>query len=90
MGKQLVQWFLFCVLVGIGIAYLTGRALGPEASYLSVFRFVGTGAFYAPRPGPGGRIHLDGARLEHNPEERLRRAPLCARTAGTFGWLWPR
>lgn len=31
----------------MGVAYLAGRALAPGASYLAVFRFAGTGAFYA-------------------------------------------
>ena len=45
MGKSLAQWFLYCVLVGIFAAYLTGRAFGPGSDYRTVFRFTGTTAF---------------------------------------------
>ena len=41
MGASLVQWFLYCVLVGIFAAYIAGRALGSGANYLEVFRFAG-------------------------------------------------
>lgn len=45
MGKSLVQWFLYSVVVGVFAAYVAGRALGPEADGLPVFRFVGVTAF---------------------------------------------
>lgn len=45
MGMQLVQWFFYCIVVGVFAAYIAGRALGPDASYLDVFRFAGTTAF---------------------------------------------
>jgi hypothetical protein len=31
MGKNLVQWFLFSVVVGVFSAYISGRALAPGA-----------------------------------------------------------
>lgn len=45
MGAQLGQWFVFCILVGIFVAYVTGRAVGAGAEYLGVFRFAATTAF---------------------------------------------
>lgn len=45
MGKELVLWFVYCVVIGIFAAYVAGRALGPGAHYLAVFRFAGTTAF---------------------------------------------
>lgn len=45
MGKSLVQWFVYCLVVGIFAAYVAGRALGPGATGLAVLRFVGTTAF---------------------------------------------
>ena len=47
MGAQLTQWFVYCVLVCIVAAYVTGRALGPGAPYLEAFRFAGCAAFTA-------------------------------------------
>src|SRR5687768_967042 len=47
MGVQLVQWFLYCVLVGMLTAYVTGRAVGPGAQGVEVFRFAGAVSFIA-------------------------------------------
>lgn len=90
MGKQLVQWFLYAVVVGILAAYVAGRALGPGATYLQVFRFAGCTAFiayslalfqnsiwYRRSWGTTLRSTFDG--LVYG-----------LLTGGTFGWLWPR
>src|SRR5262245_35252418 len=45
MGKNLVQWFLYCLVISIFAAYLSGRLLGPETAFRQVFRVVGTIAF---------------------------------------------
>lgn len=89
MGKSLIQWFIYCVVVGIVAAYIAGRALGPDAHYLAVFRFVGCTAFvgyalallqnsiwYKRKWSTTLKTMFDG----------LIYALL---TAGTFGWLWP-
>jgi hypothetical protein len=47
MGKQLTQWFLYCIVVSIFAAYIASRSLGAGADYLDVFRFAGTTAFAA-------------------------------------------
>ena len=45
MGKQLGLWFGFSLLVGVMVAYLTGRTVMGPAEYLTVFRIAGTVAF---------------------------------------------
>jgi hypothetical protein len=45
MGKSLGLWFVYIVIVNVFAAYVTGRAVGPGADYLTVFRFIGTTAF---------------------------------------------
>ena len=45
MGPIFGLWFVYCVVVSIFAGYVAGRALGPGAPYLEVFRFVGTVAF---------------------------------------------
>jgi hypothetical protein len=89
MGKSLVLWFLYCVLVGMFAAYLAGQALGPDAHCLAVFRLTGAAAF--------GGYSL--ALLQNSIwYRRAWRATFklmadgfvyAAVTAGTFGWLWP-
>jgi hypothetical protein len=89
-GTSLAMWFAYAVLMSLFAAYLAGRALGPGAVYLDVFRFAGTTAFagyslallqnsiwYKRNWGSTLKSVLDG----------LIYALL---TAGTFGWLWPR
>ena len=46
-GKNLGLTFVFYVVTGVFVAYLTGHALGPGAAYGSVFRISGTAAFLA-------------------------------------------
>lgn len=46
IGRFLVQWFLFSVLVSVFLAYLAWHALhASDPAYLDVFRLVGTAAF---------------------------------------------
>src|SRR5213080_4120632 len=44
MGKNLIQWFLFSVVVGVFAGYVAWSALSPGASYRDVFRFTGVTA----------------------------------------------
>jgi hypothetical protein len=90
MAPQLVQWFLYCALIGVTAAYISGRALGPGAHYLSVFRFAGATAFY------GYSLALFQASIWYKKSwgTTLRSAfdglVYALLTAGFFGWLWPR
>lgn len=89
MGASLLLWFLFSCLVSVFAAYLTGRALGPGAPYLAVFRFAGAAAFmgyslsllqnsiwYKRNWGTTIKLMIDGLLYG-------------LVTAGAFGWLWP-
>ncbi|MBI4716401.1 MAG: hypothetical protein HY763_01220 [Planctomycetes bacterium] len=89
MGKNLVQWFLFCILVGVFVAYVGTIATARGAGFLPVFRLTGTVAImgYALGSFPDGiwkgtkwsvvgKFVIDGV--------------LYGLTTGaTFGWLWP-
>jgi len=90
MGRNLIQWFVYSVVVGIFAAYVAGRALPSGSPYLQVFRFAGVTAFlgytlalwplsiwYRRAWSTTVKATVDG----------LIYAGL---TAGTFGWLWPR
>jgi hypothetical protein len=89
MGKQLGQWFAFCVVAGIGVAYLTGRTLGPGAEYLAVFRVAGTSAFYIHS---GTRL-VDSIWMGRAWSTSIKNVfdglLYALATAGAFGWLWP-
>lgn len=89
MGRNLVMWFVYALVVGGFAAYVTGRALPYGAPYLRVFRFAGVTAFlgyslalwqmsiwYYRSWATTIKLTVDG--LIYG-----------LLTAGTFGWLWP-
>ena len=90
MGKELVLWFLYSVVVGVFAGYLAGRALPAGAEYLRVFQFVGTSAFLAYSLALWQLAiwyHRSWGTTIRSTVDGLLYALL---TAGTFGWLWPR
>jgi hypothetical protein len=89
MGSQLVQWFLYCVVVGACAAYLAGRALGPGAHYLEVFRFVGTGAFFAYSLALLQNSIWYKRKWSSTLKSMFDGFVYALVTAGVFGWLWP-
>jgi len=89
MGKQLLLWFVYSVVVSIFSAYIAGRALAPGAEYLAVFRFVGATAFIAYSVG----IVQDSIFFERKWSATLKYVfdglVFALVTAATFSWLWP-
>jgi len=89
MAGSLVQWFVYSLLVSLFAAYVTGRALGPGADYLQVFRFAGTIAFSAYSLA----LLQDSIWFRRNWGTTLRYVfdgfVYGCITAGFFGWLWP-
>ena len=90
MGKSLILWFLYSVLVNFFAAYITGRALPAGSHYLVVFRFVGSSAFM----GYSLALLQNSIWYKRNWGTTLRSMfdglVYGLLTAGTFGWLWPR
>jgi hypothetical protein len=90
MGKNMVQWFLYCVVISIFAAYLSGRTLAPATAFLPVFRVVGTaallgyGAAHAQESIWSGRSWV--VTLKHLFDSAI----YALLTAGIFGWLWPK
>ena len=90
MGKNLVQWFLYCIVIGIFAAYLASRTLAPGTASLEVFRLVGTAAFldfgaaHAQESIWAGRSWV--VTFKHIFDSLI----YAGLTAGTFGWLWPK
>jgi hypothetical protein len=89
MGASLVQWFVYCILVGVVAAYITGRALEPGAHYLGVFRFAGCTAFV----GYALALLQNSIWYKRAWSTTLKSVfdglVYALLTAGTFGWLWP-
>jgi hypothetical protein len=90
MGKNLAQWFVFLVVVGIFVADISSRALGVGAPYLKVFQIAGATAFI------GYSLALCELSIWYQRSWSLTLKAAfdgliyASLTAGTFGWLWPR
>ncbi|WP_420617322.1 hypothetical protein [Candidatus Palauibacter sp.] len=87
--SQLVQWFVYSLVVGLFTAYVAGLALGPGAEYMQVFKITSVAAAM-------------GYALAHAQDAiwTFQGWPATARsmfdglvyglvTGGAFGWLWP-
>ena len=88
-SQSLVQWFIYCVGVGVIVGYVAGLALAPGAEYRVVFRIVSTVAFAAYSmallQGSIWYKHGWGFTLK----TMLDGLVYALLTGGTFGWLWP-
>lgn len=89
MGKRLVHWFFYCVVISLFAAYMGTATLGPVTRYLSVFQVVGTAAFL----GYAGALWQDVIWLGAKPSRAIKSIvdglAYGLLTAGVFGWLWP-
>jgi len=89
MGRQMVLWFVYCLVVSVFAAYLAGVALGPGAHYLGVFRMAGTAAFMGY-----GLALMQGSIWYGRQWGTTLRSMVDALlygllTGGVFGWMWP-
>ncbi len=89
MRQNLLQWFVFLIVVSIFCAYIAGRTLPAGTPYLRVFQIVGASAFI------GYALALCELSIWYRRSWNLTlKAALDgliygALTGGTFGWLWP-
>jgi hypothetical protein len=90
MGKYLVQWFIYCLVVGVFAAYVTGRTRSPGTQYLEVFRVAGTTAFLGYAAAQVQDSIWKGQSWSVTVKHVFDGLVYGLLTAGTFGWLWPR
>ncbi len=89
MGKNLLQWFVYSIVVGLFAAYVAGTALPPGAPYPRVFQLVGASAFM------GYALALWQLSIWYRRDwmttikSNVDGLIYALLTAGTFGWLWP-
>ena len=89
LGKQLAQWFVYCLVVGACVAYLTGRSLDADAHYLAVFRIAGTTAFLCYSGSVAVESIFKGQTWSSACKNIFDGFVYATLTAGAFGWLWP-
>ncbi|HXN21334.1 MAG TPA: hypothetical protein VOA41_01165 [Candidatus Dormibacteraeota bacterium] len=90
MPKFLGMWFVYCLLIGLFVAYLTGRTVMPGAPYRFVFCVAGTAAFLGYGLGHLSNGIWKGQTWSATIKEVIDGLVYGLLTAGTFGWLWPR
>jgi len=90
MPKFLTLWFIYCLIIGFFVAYLTGRTVSAGANYLVVFRVAGTAAFLGYGLGHISDGIWKGQTWSATIKEVIDGLIYGLLTAGTFGWLWPR
>ena len=90
LPKFLVLWFVYCLVIGFFVAYLTGRTLAAGTDYLAVFRVAGTAAFLAYGLGNLSNGIWKGQTWGATIKDVIDGLIYGLLTAGTFGWLWPR
>ena len=90
MGKNLVQWFVFTVVVGVFVAYVTSRTLAAGVGYLPVFRVAGTVAWLAYAGGAPIDSIWRGQPWSVTVKAIFDGLLYALLTAGAFGWLWPK
>jgi len=89
MGASLAMWFVYCVVVSVFAAYVTGRAVSAGAPYLTVHRFAGAVAF----TGYALALWQDSIWYKRKWSTTIKNTidglVYGLVTGGTFGWLWP-
>ena len=90
MGTYLVQWFIFCAVIGIFAGYVASRALPSGAPYLRVFQLVGASAFMAYAAAIWPMSIWYGRSWTTTVKSTVDGLVYALITAGAFGWLWPR
>ncbi|HEX5010865.1 MAG TPA: hypothetical protein VFY71_10730 [Planctomycetota bacterium] len=90
IGKALVNWFLFSLIVGAITGYVAWHALPPGSSYLHVFQITGAVAWMAYGIGEMPNSIWKGTPSKTTFKFVIDGLAYALVTAGAFGWLWPR
>jgi len=90
MTTNLVQWFVFTLLVGVFVAYVTSRTVASGAEYMGVFRLSATIAFLGYAGAEAQQAIWRGQPWSVTVRNYADGLVYALLTAGFFAWLWPR
>ena len=90
MGRTMVQWFEYCLVVSLFAAYVTSRAVPSGAPYLEVSRFASTTAFAAYGLALWQYSIWYRRKWSTTLKANLDALLYGFLTGGALGWLWPR
>ena len=89
MGKSLLHWFLYTLVVGVFCAYVGSFALAGQVTYMEGFRLTGTVAFIGYGMCNVTNSIWKGAAWSTTFKFAFDGLLYALATAGTFAWLWP-
>jgi hypothetical protein len=89
MGKALLAWFGFCLVIGLFTAYLTGLAVRPGAGFAAVFRVSATVALLGHAFWSVNDSIWKGVSWSTTGKYMLDGLAYALVTGATFAWLWP-
>lgn len=89
MGKNLLQWFVYLLVISLFTAWVTHRSLVAGAPYMVVFDFVAVVAFMAYSLGHPHQSIWYRQRWRTTVMYLFDGFIYSLLTAGVFGWLWP-
>ncbi|MEM7163884.1 MAG: hypothetical protein AAF581_00385 [Planctomycetota bacterium] len=89
VGKSLVQWFIFSIVVGVVVAYVASLALTPEATKLTIFRFTASIALMAYGLSNVTDSIWKGVRWSTTWKFLFDGVVYGAATGAAFVWFWP-
>lgn len=90
MGKPLLQWFIYLLVISLFCAYLASDAIAAGALYPVVFEFVGVAAFMVYALGHAHQSIWYRQAWRTTANYFIDGLIYALLTAGVFGWLWPR
>ena len=89
MGKSLMLWFVFSIVIGVFVAYIAGVGLGRGVEFMTVFRMTAAAAIL----GYAASALVDSIWKGQSWTITLKFVfdglVYGLVTAGTFAWLWP-
>ena len=90
VGKSLVLWFLYLVVISFFAAYVTCHALGADTLFRHVFRFAGITSFLGYSAALWQMSIWYRRSWLTTIKSTIDGVLYAAITAATFAWLWPR
>lgn len=89
MGASLLQWFVFCLVVGTFVAYVAGLAIAPGAAGMHVFRVTSAMALLGFAFSSVCDSIWKGVQWSTTAKFFFDGIVYALVTGATFAWLWP-
>ena len=89
MGKHLLQWFLYTILVGVFVAYLGTLAAQPGAGFMDVFRVTATASMLGYAVAPIVDAIWKSVAWSTTAKFIVDGILYALATGAVFGWMWP-